>query len=348
MDDRTSQLNIVSEHPFNAETPQHALSTDITPKENFYVRNHFSVPEIQRDNWTLAVKKDHHDPVQFSLEDLKALPGRKLTVVMECAGNARSTLVPSIKGTPWNFGAVAQAEFYGTALKNLLEYVNPLDNALEVLFTGADHGKVRTGEFTAYERSLPLEMALHPDVLLVWEMNGEDLLPDHGYPMRLMVPNWYGMASVKWLKEIRLIDKSYQGFFQAGDYVFVEANGIPDGTPVQQILVRSLILNPTREAVIRGRTIPVNGIAWSGQGSIVEVSISRDGGESWHAAQLEKPGSPYSWTRWSQDLTIKQRGQVTLLSRATDSAGNVQPMEPVWNRGGYGNNPVHQVVLSIR
>jgi DMSO/TMAO reductase YedYZ molybdopterin-dependent catalytic subunit len=225
--------------------------------------------------------------------------------------------------------------------------VQPTNDAIEVLFVGADQGKVRTGDITSYARSLPLELANHPDVLLAWEMNGEELPPNHGYPLRLIVPNWYGMASVKWLNQISLIDKPYDGFFQTGDYVFVDADGIKDGTPIRQMLVRSLILNPIENAESTSKSIKVNGIAWSGEGKIVDVSISLDDGDSWIPTNLEIPKDPYSWTRWNRSIDLEQVGEYSLVSRATDSAGNVQPLEPLWNRGGYGNNPVHQVAFTI-
>jgi DMSO/TMAO reductase YedYZ molybdopterin-dependent catalytic subunit len=343
----TPQLNLVSETPLNAETPLKTLNEKITPNDLFYVRNHFDVPEAQAETWKLNVTQGVSFPQQFSLKDLKALPTCKLTVLMECAGNGRSTLSPPIKGTAWGLGAVSLAEFVGTPLHHLLEIVQPSNDSIEVLFTGADQGKVRTGHFTSYARSLTLEMANHPDVLLAWEMNGEVLPSNHGYPLRLIVPNWYGMASVKWLNQISLINKPFDGFFQTGDYVFVDAEGIQNGTPVRHMLVRSLILNPTAHSEHSSRSIEVNGIAWSGEGRIVDVSISHDDGKNWHPTTLETPEGSYSWTRWKRHLTLDQAGKFTLSSRATDSNGNVQPLKPLWNRGGYGNNPVHQVLFSV-
>jgi DMSO/TMAO reductase YedYZ molybdopterin-dependent catalytic subunit len=344
---RPHHLNLVSEHPLNAETPHDALQENITPNNLFYVRNHFDVPDSQVETWELSVNQKVSHPQKFSLKDLKGMPSRKLTVLLECAGNGRSSLSPPIKGTAWNLGAVSQAEFYGTPLHHLLEIVRPTRDAIEVLFTGADQGLVRTGGITSYARSLPLEIANHPDVLLAWEMNGEPLPPNHGYPLRLVVPNWYGMASVKWLKEISLIDKPFDGFFQTGDYIYIDAEGIPDGTPIRQMQVRSLILNPTEGSDHSSRFIQISGIAWSGMGDIVDVSISHDDGKNWHATNLEAPNDLYGWTRWHSHLDLPHPGQFTLLSRATDSAGNIQPEKPLWNRGGYGNNPIHQVKFSI-
>lgn len=347
MTHRSPRLNMVSEQPLNAETPHEALQEDLTRNDLFYVRNHFDVPKVHAESWRIRVDDKVRHPQQFSLRDLKNLPTRKMTVLLECAGNGRSTLNPPVKGTPWDLGAVSQAEFSGTPLHHLLEIVQPTKDAIEVLFVGADKGKVRTGEVTAYARSLKLEMAYDPDVLLAWEMNGESLPRNHGYPLRLIVPNWYGMASVKWLNQISLIDKPYDGFFQTGDYVYVDAEGLPDGTPVRQMLVRSLILNPIEQSEYKSGPLEINGIAWSGEGRIIDVSISHDEGKNWISTNLEPPSGPYSWTRWKSIINIEHAGQMTLLSRATDSAGNVQPIAPVWNRGGYGNNPVHKVKFKI-
>lgn len=341
------RLTRVSEHPFNAEPPLVTFQEQLTPNDLFYVRNHFDVPEIQAETWNLAINGKVSSPQLFSLKDLRSLPTRKLTVLLECAGNGRSTLHPPINGTAWDLGALSVAEFFGVSLHHLLEVVQPAPDAIEVLFTGADRGKVRTGEITAYARSLSLEMANHPDVLLAWEMNGEALPPNHGHPLRLIVPNWYGMASVKWLNQISLIDNPYDGFFQTGDYVFVDAEGIPDGAPLRQMLVRSLILNPTMGSAHQAGTIEVSGIAWSGAGEIVDVSISRDDGMKWQPAILESPSGPYEWTRWHTQLDMDQPGEFRLVSRAADAAGNVQPLKPLWNRGGYGNNPIHRVKLKI-
>jgi DMSO/TMAO reductase YedYZ molybdopterin-dependent catalytic subunit len=347
MNPRSPKIKLVSESPLNAETPLHALQENLTPNDLFYVRNHFDIPEAQAKTWKLTVNGKVSNPRTFTLEDLKAMPTQTLTVLLECAGNGRSTLNPPVKGTAWDLGAVSQAEFFGTPLHHLLEIVQPMHDAIEVIFTGADQGEVRTGEFTSYSRSLPLEMANHPDVLLAWEMNGVALPPSHGYPLRLIVPNWYGMASVKWLNEINLIDKPYDGFFQTGDYVFVDAEGIPDGTPVREMLVRSLILNPSKSEKYSSGIIEINGIAWSGEGETVDVSISHDDGMTWQSSKLESPPNPYGWTRWHTQLKMTETGEFTLISRATDSAGNEQPLEPLWNRGGYGNNPVHQVKFTI-
>ncbi len=322
MNDPQPQLIPVSERPFNAETPPQALREPLTPNPQFYVRNHFDVPSLDADSWSLQVNGAVNSPQTFTLEALQALPNRTKTILLECAGNGRTTLDPPIKGTTWDLGAVAQAQFTGIPLGEVLALAGPQPEAVEVRFTGADQGKVRTGETAAYARSLPLEMAYNPDVLLAWAMNGEPLPPDHGYPLRLVVPEWYGMASVKWLNEISLITTPFEGFFQRDDYVYVESQELPEGAPVQLMRVRSLILSHQDGMTLIPGAVEVSGIAWSGQGAIAEMAVSPDGGRNWIPAILTPPTGKYGWTSWRVNLEFKQPGEVTLMARAADTGGN--------------------------
>ena len=214
-------------------------------------------------------------------------------------------------------------------------------------FTGADRGQVRTGETTAYARSLPLEIAKNPDLLLAWEMNGEALPPNHGYPLRLVMPNWYGMASVKWLQEISLLTSPFNGFFQSDDYVYSETHKFPEGAPVRNMLVRSLILSHANEDILKPGIHEVAGISWSGEGPIGKVSVSIDDGKTWNNAELLPAIGKYAWTRWRLEVDLQQPGSYTILSRATDISGGIQPLKQMWNKGGYGNNMVQRVELQV-
>lgn len=338
----------VTERPINAETPHAALLDEFTPTELFYVRNHFDVPQTSRAGWLLEVDGAVRQPLSLSLEEIKGLPAKELLVALECAGNGRSSLQPPASGTPWDLGAVSQARFSGTSLSNLLGQIEIAENALEVLFTGADQGQVRTGQNVPYARSLPLEVALHPNTLLVWEMNGNELTPEHGYPLRLVVPGWYGMASVKWLRHISLLTEPFEGFFQREEYVYVGEVGLQDGAPVTHMRVRSLILSPTPGSVLAPGEIRIQGIAWSGAGQVEEVELSFDQGRSWEFADLHAPTSDYGVQRWFYDWQPPAGGQYTLIARARDSSGDTQPLAPRWNVGGYGNNNAHQVSLSVQ
>jgi DMSO/TMAO reductase YedYZ molybdopterin-dependent catalytic subunit len=197
-----------------------------------------------------------------------------------------------------------------------------------------------------YERSLPLNIALHSDTLLVWAMNGEPLTPHHGYPLRLFVPGWYGMAAVKWLEQIRLITRPFDGYFQTYHYVYWHDDYAPDSEPLQQMQVRALIYTPTPNATIDG-PVTIAGTAWTGTGEVVCVEISTEG-EYWHEADLEPATTTYSMQCWHYAWSPAQSGRYTIRARATDSHGHTQPLAQRSNQLGYGNNAVHTIQVHMR
>ena len=347
MTDKPPQLIPVTDRPYNAETPFPALLEEVTPVDLFYVRNHFDLPQTGDDPWILVVDGVSEGKRTFSLDQLKKLPTKNLLVTLECAGNGRASMDPAPSGTPWDLGAVSQAYFSGTSLANVLNQLGSPKDTVEVFFVGADRGETRTSQTVPYARSLPLDAALHPDTLLVWEMNGAPLPRQHGYPLRLVVPDWYGMASVKWLKQISFLTAPFEGFFQVDDYVYVGEAGIEDGAPVTTMRVRALILDPAQGSTHSPSEVRFTGIAWSGGGSIAMVEISFDQGDTWREVELNSPSSPYSAQRWSYLWRPESPGQYTIIVRASDSRGDIQPLSPRWNKGGYGNNSAHQVRVAI-
>jgi DMSO/TMAO reductase YedYZ molybdopterin-dependent catalytic subunit len=347
MTGKSLKLKPVSDKPFNAETPFAALHSDVTPADLFYVRNHFDVPSLDINQFSLIINGAAAKQNQLSIEQLKKFPERDLHVVMECAGNGRASMNPTIKGTPWNLGAISQANFTGTSLRNILESVDYTKNAIEVRFTGMDQGMVRTGGMAQFARSLPLEVALHEDTMLAWQMNGDPLPLQHGFPLRLVVPSWYGMASVKWLEEIAVLTEPFEGFFQTKEYVYIDEDGTANETPVSNMRVRSLILEPADGSAIKKDTIQVSGVAWTGKGSITKVEFSFDQGTQWIEVNIDPPTSPYGTYRWKYLWRPETPGQYTIAVRAYDSEGNIQPLNSRWNKGGYGNNVIHQLKISI-
>ncbi|HEU4882698.1 MAG TPA: sulfite oxidase, partial [Longimicrobium sp.] len=248
--------------PLNLEAPLHALVEPITPTDNFYQRTNFLIPEIDAAAWSLSIGGDVRNPLTLTLDDIQAFPARTVTMTMECAGNGRIRLVPLPPGHPWDLGAVSTGTFTGVPLRDVLERAGVGARALEVMFVGADAGEVDPDRTVRFERSLPLERAMHPDVLLAWEMNGEPLRPPHGYPLRLVVPGWYGVASVKWLTEIRLIDTPLDAHFQTERYIYLGEQGLADGTPVTAMRVRALIVQPAEdEPLSAGAATVVRGTA---------------------------------------------------------------------------------------
>jgi DMSO/TMAO reductase YedYZ molybdopterin-dependent catalytic subunit len=282
------------------------------------------------------------------VKDLQTLPERTAIVTLEWAGNGRTRMNPVPPGTPWAYGAVGTARFTGTPLHLLLDQAGVGAEAIEVVFTGADQGEVEPGRVTRFARSLPLDVARHPDILLAWAMNGEPLPLQHGFPLRLIVPRWYGVASVKWLVGITVLSRPFEGYFQRESYVYVGERGTPEGTPVTLVRVRGVIGRPSDESKLPLGPVEVAGTAWAGTGPISRVEVSADDGRSWAEAALGTVPSPYAATPWRFVWVPPGPGTYTLMARATDSAGNTQPVEPVWNVYGYGGNVVHRIRVTVR
>lgn len=333
--------------PLNQEVPLGSLAAPLTPTARFYRRSHFAVPGLDAAAWRLRVAGEVRRPLEFALADLRALPPATLAVTLECAGNGRSLMGAVPAGTPWGLGAVSTAEFTGARLRDVLEAAGPAPAAVEALFVGADRGPVAPGREECFARSLPLAAALAGDALLAWEMNGEPLRPEHGSPLRLVVPRWYGMASVKWLVELRLLAEPFRGHFQAEHYVYRGEPGTPDGTPVTLSRVRALLAAPADGDALPLAPVELRGAAWSGAAPVARVEVSTDGGATWTPAELEPAPSPYAAAPWRLAWLPPARGEHLLMSRATDAAGNTQPLEPVSNALGYGNNCVQRVRVVV-
>lgn len=343
-----AKLVPVQTDPFNAETPIQALSEPITPTPLMYIRNHFNIPKIGLEAWRLVVDGLVERPLRITLSDLQDLPHRQMVVTLECAGNGRTLMVPVPSGTPWRLGAVSTIRVTGTSLYHVLERAEIKSDAIEVLFVGADRGQVKERQIEPFARSLRLDVARNPDILLVWALNDEPLPLEHGYPVRLMVPNWYGMASVKWLVRISALSRPFEGYFQKENYVYEGESDRPGSRPVTLMRTRSLISWPADGSEHPLGTMKLLGIAWSGHGSISHVEISTDEGRSWRAAELGKPLSSHSATPWRFEWSPSSEGSYEIMVRATDDAGNTQPLEPVWNIRGFGNNAVERIRVTMR
>ena len=345
----TAQLVPLKPSPFNAESAIPVLDAAVTPAPSFYVRSNFAVPDVDPGAFRLRVEGKVASTLELSLDELKALGPRTIATVMECAGNNRLQLAPLPSGEPWHAGAVSAGEWTGVPLRPVLERAGVKDGVIEILFEGADHGKPKDGPGDIpFARSLPLEKALHEDTLLVYALNGEPLPRDHGAPLRLVVPQWYGMASVKWLHRIEAIAEPFTGYYQKNRYIYSFAGGAPP-TPVTTMRVKSLIVTPDEGATIPQGLYVVRGKAWSGEGEIVKVEVAVDGGDDWRDATLlpAAGAGPYTWRAWEYQWTADVAGRRALRSRATDSRGNVQPESPTWNKYGYGNNAVRPVIFTV-
>lgn len=333
----------------NKGMPLEGLRYDVTPTGMHYLLVHFDIPDIDASAWRLAVGGRVRRPLTLSLDDIRSRPRRTLAVTLECAGNGRARLFPRPISQPWLNEAVGTAEWTGTPLASLLAEADVAPEAVEIVFTGADHGTEKGYEHD-YARSLVLADALHPDVILAHEMNGRPLEPQHGFPLRLLVPGWYGMTQVKWLSRIEAVTKPFEGYQQSVAYRYKSSRDDP-GTPVTRIRPRALMIPPgfpdylTRRRTVEQGRVTVRGRAWSGMAPIADVEFCVDRG--WRKATLAAPLGPYSWRAWTCDWDAVP-GDHVLSCRATDAAGNTQPTEQPWNFQGMGNNLVQDVPVTVR
>lgn len=336
-------------HPLNCETSIPALIGGvIMPNAHFYVRNHFQIPTLDPAAFRLNVGGFVDRPMSLSVADLRQMPSRTLVVTLECAGNGRTGFDPPVDGEQWDLGAVSTAEWTGVPLVEVLDRAGVRANAREVVFRGADGGSVDGhNEPIHFERSLRLDQIREAEALLVYAMNGEPLPVQHGYPVRMIVPGWYAVASVKWLTEIEVIDRPFVGHYQTDKYQLErEQEGHIVREPVTLQRVRALITEPVRDQEVARGDLVVRGVAWSGAAPIERVEVSVNGG-SWHEARLVSERKRYSWQWWEIVSRVTEPGLINVRARATDLAGRTQPESAEWNRLGYGNNAIQQIPIRV-
>jgi sulfane dehydrogenase subunit SoxC len=336
----------------NHGMPLEALRYPITPVGLHYLLIHYDIPVTDDLAWTLEVGGHVERSSTLPLDRLKARPSVEITLTMECAGNGRAHLSPRPVSQPWLLEAVGTARWRGTPLAPLLEEAGIREGAVDVVFTGLDHG-TEGGVEQSFQRALSVRDALGSEAILAWEMNGAPLAPQHGFPLRLVVPGWYGMASVKWLTRIDVLDEPFAGYQQEHSYTLRQHED-DAGEPLTRILPRALMVPPgypdfhTRERVVKLGPCALDGRAWSGYGQVVAVDVSTDGGETWEEATLEEPAeSRWAWRGWSYPWTPEAPGRYELCCRARDFSGREQPDEPEWNLGGYANNAVQRVPVTV-
>ncbi len=332
--------------------PLEVLRYPLTPVGLHYLLTHYDIPSIDAARWRLQVDGRVRHPLALSLEELRSMPSVSAAVTMECAGNGRALLEPRPAGQPWLFEAVGTGAWGGVPLRAVLEAAGLLEDAVEIVFDGADRG-IEGGVEQSFQRSLPIADAISPEVMLAYELNGAALPPQHGYPLRLVVPGWYGMTNVKWLTHLTVTSAPFGGYQQAHSYRLRQAEG-EEGEPLRRIAVRSLMVPPgipdflTRSRTLAPGSVTLDGRAWSGSGAIESVQVSADGGASWDRATLERAElGEWAWQGWHYRWSA-QPGEHELCSRATDEAGNEQPLEAEWNLGGYANNAVQRLRVLVR
>jgi sulfite oxidase len=337
---------------FDLEMPMEYLNSWITPLPHFFVRNHMHEPStLDAAEWRLSIGGEVERPVSLSLAELAKFPSHSVTNTLECAGNGRGFQLPRVPGVQWQRGAVGTARFTGARLRDVLERAGVKTTGKHVMFHGLDEVP---GKVPPFIRSIPIEKAMDADTLIAKQMNGAALAKHHGYPARALVPGWIGAASCKWLAEIKVLEKEFEGNFMSPGYRMPNQPGKPgeavkpeDTHAITALGVKSVIASPSDGATIKGRAVQVHGAAWAGEADVSRVEVSTNSGATWNPAELGKEQARYAWRLWSYAWKPSKSGDFVVMSRATDSQGRVQPSSAVWNPSGYLYNAVDQVKVHV-
>lgn len=344
-----SKTIVRSARPADLEMPLDGFNQWITPVDRFFVRCHTYTPSpVNLPEWKLKLDGVVNQPLALSMDDLKKLPRVEMVAVLECAGNGRSFYEPHVAGTQWAFGSVGNARWTGVRFRDVLEKARLKTSAREILLDGAD---TPLGTMPKFQRTIPMSKAQDPDTLLVYEMNGKPLTIEHGFPLRLIAPGWAGDSWVKWLRHIEVLDHEFDGFWMKTAYRHppghVEPGAAVDPAAmvsVTDLAVKSVIATP--HGSIKPGPVSIRGTAWSNTSPVTRVDVSVDAGKSWQAAKLGKDQSRYAWRLWELSWKAGQ-GEQTLIARATNAAGQVQPLSQEWNPNGYLWNVAQPVTIQV-
>lgn len=341
-------MRVMTPKPRNAETPRSYLKSWITANKVFFDRNQGEIPEKEIDlsEWRLSIIGNAETPLVIDMEYLLSKPKAIVANTLECSGNSRSLLSQKASGNPWTIGGVGNAVWGGVWLKDLLNEAGVLPSVQHVAFEGYDKplGKAQI----KFIRSIPIEKAMST-TLLAYEMNGEPLPLKHGFPLRALALGWTGANCVKWLEKITLLDKPYEGFYMDQVYRIYQPGQDPKtGECVTDINIKSIITQPEPDAVLPSGDVTILGSAYAGETDVDRVEVSTDGGDSWQTATFIGPHEPFAWRHWQFVWNVTQPGTYKILSRATDSNGEKQPMQASWNRLGYNNNGVEEHGVTVQ
>jgi sulfite oxidase len=344
-------LIVRSSRFFDLETPVEYFERWLTPVDHFFVRNHMHEPStLDPSEWRLSVGGDVEKPYTLNLAELSKMESHSVVNTLECAGNGRAFQNPKVPGVQWEKGAVSTGRFSGPRLRDVLERARVKATGKHVMFRGLDEVP---GKVPPFIRSIPIEKAMDSDTLVATHLNGAPLPKHNGFPARALAPGWIGAASCKWLTEIKVLDKEFEGNFMSPAYRMPnqpvkpgEAVKPEDTRPVTVLNVKSLIVSPG-EGLVRGPAVNVRGVAWAGEADVIKVEVSVDGGATWQAAELGNEKARYAWRLWIFRWKPAKGGDFVIASRATDSQGRVQPPTPVWNPSGYLNNAIDQVKVHV-
>lgn len=347
------QLIIRSVRPPDFETPVALLDTFITPNDAFYVRSHLPIPaQTDAATWALKIGGEVNSPGSLSVDEIKKLPAVTVTVTLECAGNGRAFFQPSVAGIQWEKGAVSTARFTGARMADVLKKFRVKTTGLNVEMHAADRPP---GTMPAFVRQVPMAKAMHPDTLIAYDMNGQPIPLVHGAPLRAIIPGWEGAYSIKWLNALNVIAKDSDSFWVATGYRYPTRRIAPgaavdakDMAPLTGLVVKSLITTPSDGAAVATGKVAVGGFAWAGENDITMVDVSTDNGATWQPARLTGEQAKYTWRRFEFEFNAARPQSYLILSRATDSRGNVQPAVSQWNPSGYLWNQYDSVRIDVK
>jgi len=344
-------LLVHNDYPEDLETPVEYFDSWITPNDTFFVRQHLPRPRMDVAAYRLEISGMVSSPAKFSLDDLKKMPQVKVPATLECAGNGRGYFKPAMPGLRWSKGAIGNAEWRGVRVAELLRKTGADANAKYGNFNGADAGVAKTPDFI---RSIPMRKLMHESTIIALEMNGEPLPEMHGFPARLIVPGWDGASWVKWVNDFKVAAEPDKGFYFATAYRYPNHNVAPGGAAkpeemevLEGMAVKSFFAKPGDQSKVKMGPVELQGLAWAGEHRVTRVEVSTDNGATWRDAKLGKENFHFAWRMFTFDWKPTKKGHYVLCSRATDSAGRVQPIEPPWNPSGYLWNAIDRVGVTV-
>ena len=355
-----SGLRLLNDRPLNAESVPHLLNDDVTRTAHLFIRNN-GLPPVDVDiaKWTLSVDGESViRPLTLSVSDLKSrFENVSLQLTLECGGNGRAEFEPSVPGNQWTLGAIGCPQWQGVRLREVLNEAGIKDDAVYLGFHSADRHLSGDESKEVISRGIPIEKAMADDAIIAWGMNGLDLSPVHGYPLRLVVAGWPGSVSGKWLTRISLRNRVHDGAKMLGKSYRVPRFPVAPGTTVADddmmiiaaMPIKSLITAPqTDRQQVVGEPLTVRGHAWVGDDEVKIVEVSIDFGETWQVAELSSAVNPGAWQHFQTSIRFPSKGYFEVWAKASDSMGRAQPMVmPAWNPKGYLNNACHRVSVHV-
>ena len=351
---KDAALKMHSERPLTASATAEYLSDDITPTNRVFIRNNLFTPQFEEASFAVEIRGLVDKPLKLTVADLKRMFSSASTVAMlECAGAGRTAFNPVPRGTLWPpTGGMSCPKWHGVRLADVLKAAGVKSGAAHVSFTGADFGVLPTIPKVA--RSVPLAKAMEEHSMIVFGMNDGPLPAVHGAPMRVLIPGWAGSASVKWVTSIEVLDAPLKGTYMDSSYRIPRTPVAPgsampaDAVSTEGWPIKSMITNPApNEKFKLGKPVLIAGHAWVAEADIARVEVSFNEGRSWQSAQLNAQAAKYAWQTFSYAFNPRGPGFVTLLARATDSNGNMQPIVTPWNPLGYYWNGIHRVGFMV-